>query len=171
IDGKMTAYINWPVIAAITPNIPFPTMGVALAAQPWSGAYSIGKNAWVMAHTTQFTAPGWRYLDPATGYLGGNRANGSFVTLRSPNTADYSVVIEPMDATAAQTFTATVTGALSTGTVHVWSSRVGSNSPADFLVHSADVTPSGGTFTVTLQPGFVYTLTTTANGGKGTATG
>ncbi len=31
IDGKMTAYINWPVIAAITPNIPFPTMGVAVA--------------------------------------------------------------------------------------------------------------------------------------------
>ena len=28
----MTAYINWPVIAAITPNIPWPTMGVAVAA-------------------------------------------------------------------------------------------------------------------------------------------
>ncbi len=38
-------------------------MGVAVAAQPWSGDYSIGKNAWVMAQTTQFTAPGWRYLD------------------------------------------------------------------------------------------------------------
>lgn len=171
IDGRMTGYLNWPVIAAITPNIPFPTMGVALAAQPWSGAYSIGKNAWVMAHTTQFTAPGWRYLDSATGYLGGSRANGSYVTMRSPGTADYSVVIETMDATAAQTFTATVTGGLSTGTVHVWSSRVGSSSSADFLVHSADVTPSGGTFTVTLQPGFVYTLTTTNSGGKGTATG
>jgi O-glycosyl hydrolase len=169
IDGRMTGYLNWPVIAAITPNIPFPTMGVALAAQPWSGAYSIGKNAWVMAHTTQFTAPGWRYLDSATGYLGGNRANGSYVTLRSPGTADYSVVIETMDATAAQTFTATVTGGLSTGTVHVWSSRVGSSSSADFLVHSAEVTPSGGTFSLTLQPGFVYTLTTTNGGGKGTA--
>jgi len=171
IDGKMTAYINWPVIAAITPNIPFPTMGVALAAQPWSGAYSIGKNAWVMAHTTQFTAPGWRYLDPASGYLGGNRANGSFVTLRDPGSANYSTVIETMDATASQTFTATVTGGLSTGTVHVWSTRIGSNNPADFFVHSADVTPSGGAFSVTLQPGFVYTLSTTTGQGKGTATG
>lgn len=170
IDGKMTAYINWPVIAAITPNIPFPTMGVALAAEPWSGAYSIGKNAWVMAHTTQFTAPGWRYLDSASGYLGGNRANGSYVTLRDPATANYSTVIETMDATAAQPFTATVTGGLSTGTVHVWSTRVGSSSASDFFVHSADVTPSGGTFTVTLQPGFVYTLSTTTGQGKGTAT-
>ena len=169
IDGKMTAYINWPVIAAITPNIPFPTMGVALAAQPWSGNYSIGKNAWVMAQTTQFTAPGWRYLDPATGYLGGNRANGSYVTMRSPSTGDYSTVIETMDATAAQTFTAAVTGGLSTSTVHVWATKVTSNSTGDFFVHTADVTPSGGSFTVTLQPGYVYTLSTTTGQGKGTA--
>lgn len=170
LDGKMTAYINWPVIAAITPNIPFPTMGVATATQPWSGAYAIGKNAWVVAHTTQFTAPGWRYLDSASGFLGGNRANGSFVTLRSPTTGTYSTVIETMDATAAQTFTATVTGGLSTGTVHVWSSTLSSTNPASQFVHSADVTPSNGTFTVTLQPGTLTTLTTGTGQGKGTAT-
>ncbi|WP_051366398.1 ricin-type beta-trefoil lectin domain protein [Hamadaea tsunoensis] len=170
IDGKMTAYINWPVIAAITPNIPFPTMGVAVAAQPWSGNYSVGKNAWVMAQTTQFTAPGWRYLDSASGYLGGNRANGSYVTLRSPSTSDYSTVIETMDATASQTFTATVTGGLSTGTVHVWSTRVGATSSSEYLVHASDVTPSGGSYTVTLQPGYVYTISTTTGQGKGTAT-
>ena len=171
LDGKMTAYINWPVIAAITPNIPFPTMGVALAAQPWSGAYSVGKNAWVMAHTTQFTAPGWRYLDSASGFLGGNRANGSYVTLRSPSTGTYSVVIETMDATAAQPFTASITGGLSTSVVHVWSTAPGSNNPADQFVRGADVTPSGGTFTVNLQPGTLYTLTTGTGQGKGTATG
>ena len=171
LDGKMTAYINWPVIAAITPNIPFPTMGVALAAQPWSGAYSVGQNAWVMAHTTQFTAPGWRYLDGASGFLGGNRANGSYVTLRSPTTGAYSTIIETMDATAAQTFTATVSGGLSTGAVHVWSTVTGSANAADYFVHAADVTPVGGSFTVTLQPRTLYTLTTTTVPGKGTATG
>ncbi|WP_433206746.1 ricin-type beta-trefoil lectin domain protein [Dactylosporangium sp. CS-047395] len=170
IDGKMTAYLNWPVIAAITPNIPFPTMGVALAAQPWSGNYSIGKNTWVMAHTTQFTAPGWRYLDSASGYLGGNRANGSYVTMRDPNSGNYSVVIETLDATAAQPFTATVTGGLSTGSVHVWSSLLSSANQADYFAHTSDVTPSGGTYTVTLQPGRVYTLSTTTGQGKGTAT-
>jgi hypothetical protein len=169
LDGKMTAYINWPVIAAITPNIPFPTMGVALAAQPWSGNYSVGRNAWVMAHTTQFTAPGWRYLDSSSGYLGGNRANGSYVTLRDPNTGNYSVVIETLDATAAQTFTATVTGGLSTGAVHVWSSLVSSNNAADLFARLSDVTPSNGSYTVTLQPGRLYTLSTTTGQGKGTA--
>jgi hypothetical protein len=79
-------------------------------------------------------------------------------------------VIETMDATAAQTFTATVTGGLSTGAVHVWSTAVNSTNPASFFVHSADVTPSNGTFTVTLQPGTIYTLTTGTGQGKGTAT-
>ncbi|OLB75089.1 MAG: galactosylceramidase [Actinobacteria bacterium 13_2_20CM_2_71_6] len=168
LDGRMTAYINWPVIAAITPNIPFPTMGVALAAQPWSGAYSIGKNAWVMAHTTQFTAPGWRYLDSASGYLGGNRANGSYVTLRAPGNGNWSTIIETMDATAAQTFTASVTGGLSTGQVHVWSTKVTSNNASDYFVHATDL--PGGSFSLTLQPGYVYSISTTTGAGKGTAT-
>jgi hypothetical protein len=171
IDGKATAYINWPLIAAVSPNLPFPTMGVAAAPQPWSGHYEIGKNSWVMAHTTQFTAPGWHYLDAASGYLGGSRNNGSYVTLKSTNNSDYSTVVETMDATANQTFTATVTGGLSRGPVHVWATDVNSSNPSSYLVHSTDVTPnSSGTFSVTLQPGYIYTLTTTDNGGKGTAT-
>jgi O-glycosyl hydrolase len=168
LDGKMTAYVNWPVIAAITPNLPFPTMGVALAAQPWSGSYSVGENAWVMAHTTQFTAPGWRYLDTASGYLGGNRANGSYVSLRAPGNGTWSTVVETMDATTAQTFTASVTGGLSTGPVHVWSTNVRSGRASDAFVHASDL-PGGG-FTLTLQPGFVYSLTTTVGQGRGTAT-
>jgi O-glycosyl hydrolase len=171
IDGRMTAYINWPLVAAITPNLPFPTMGLATAQQPWSGSYSIGKNAWVIAQTTQFTSPGWQYIDSASGYLGGSRGSGSYVTLKSTNNRDYSTVIETMDATAAQTITFTVTGGLSTGAVHVWTSNVGSSSPADFLVHASDVTPANGAFTLTLQPGFVYTITTTTGQGRSTVTG
>ncbi len=171
IDGKMTAYINWPIVAAITPNLPYPTMGMALASQPWSGYYSIGKNAWVAAQTTQFTAPGWHYLDSSSGYLGGNRNNGSYVTLKSTNNSDYSTVIETMDASGPQTLNFNVTGGLSTGTVHVWSTNVNSSNSADYLVHATDLTPSGGNYSLTVQPGYVYTLTTTTGQDKGTATG
>jgi glycosyl hydrolase family 59/ricin-type beta-trefoil lectin protein/glycosyl hydrolase family 59 (putative galactocerebrosidase) len=170
LDGKMTAYINWPIVAAITPNIPWATMGVAVASQPWSGSYSVGKNAWVMAHTTQFTAPGWQYLDSSSGYLGGNRANGSYVSLKAPGGTDYSTIIETMDATAAQAVTFTVTGGLSPGTVHVWATNVRSNNQADYFVHSADLTPSGGSYSLTVQPGYVYSVTTTTGQGRGTAT-
>lgn len=170
IEGKMTAYINWPVIAAITPNLPFATMGVAVAPQPWSGYYAIGKNAWVMAQTTQFTAPGWRYLDASSGYIGGNRNNGSYVSLKSPATSDYSTIIETMDATAAQTLNVTVNGGLSTGQVHVWATNLNSGNASDHFVHTADITPSNGAFSLTVQPGYVYSITTTTGQGKGSAT-
>lgn len=170
IDGKMTGYLNWPVIAAITPNIPWGTTGVATAAQPWSGYYAIGKSTWVMAQTTQFTASGWKYLDNATGYLGGDRNNGSYVSLKSPNNSDYSTVVETMDAKSTQTLTFNVAGGLSTGTVHVWTTNVRSNNSADYFVRGKDITPSGGTFSVTVAPGTVTSITTTTGQGKGTAT-
>ncbi|MEV6825255.1 ricin-type beta-trefoil lectin domain protein [Amycolatopsis sp. NPDC051102] len=171
IDGKMTAYLNWPIVAAITPNLPWPTMGVALAAQPWSGHYSIGKNAWVMAQTSQFTAPGWKYLDSSSGYLGGNRNNGSYVSLKSPDNTDYSTVIETIDAGGPQALNFTATGGLSTGAVHVWATNVNSGNSADYFVHTTDLTPAGGSYSLTVQPGYVYTLTTTTGQGKGTAAG
>ncbi|MFD8496718.1 ricin-type beta-trefoil lectin domain protein [Amycolatopsis sp. NPDC059657] len=171
LDGKMTAYFNWPVVAALTPNLPWPTMGLALAAQPWSGHYTIGKNAWVTAQTTQFTAPGWQYLDSSSGYLGGNRNNGSYVSLKSTNRSDYSTIIETVDATAAQTLNFSVTGGLSAGTVHVWSTNLNSANPADHFVRASDITPTAGGYSLTVQPGRVYTVTTTTGQGKGTAAG
>jgi hypothetical protein len=169
LDGKMTATINWPIAAAIYPNLPFNTDGLIWSTQPWSGYYAVGKQLWVTAQTTQFTAPGWTYIDSASGYLGGSRSNGSYVTLKSPNGSDWSSIIETMDASAAQTVTYTVTGGLSTGTVHVWSTNVSSSSASSWFVHSTDITPSNGSFSLTVQPGFVYSLTTTTGQGKGTA--
>ncbi|MEW1914872.1 ricin-type beta-trefoil lectin domain protein [Kitasatospora sp. NPDC085895] len=170
LDGKMTGFFNWPVIAALYPNLFFSTDGMSIANQPWSGNYSIGKTTWVTAHTTQFTRPGWHYIDSAGGYLGGNRANGSYVTLKSTNNSDYSTVIETMDATAAQSATFTITGGLSTGPVHVWATNLNSGSSTDWFVRQQDVTPSGGAYSLTLQPGYLYTVTTTTGQGKGTAT-
>ncbi|MEV5712730.1 ricin-type beta-trefoil lectin domain protein [Amycolatopsis mediterranei] len=170
LDGKMTAYLNWDLIAAVTPNIPWPTVGLILANQPWSGFYSVGKDSWALAHTTQFTAPGWKYLDSSSGYLGGNRNNGSYVSLKSPNNTDYSTIIETMDATSAQTLNLNVTGGLSSGQVHVWATNLNSNNAGDHFVHSTDITPSGGAYSLTVQPGYLYSITTTTGQGKGTAT-
>src|SRR6266513_4738972 len=89
LDGKMTAYLNWPLVAAITPNLPFATVGLAVAPSPWSGAYRLGKETWAIAQVSQFTQPGWRFVDSASGYLGGDRVNGSYVSLKAPNGRDY----------------------------------------------------------------------------------
>jgi hypothetical protein len=168
LDASMTAYINWPLIAAIYPTLPFNTVGLMSASQPWSGAYTVGESLWATAQVTQFTAPGWTFINSASGYLGGNRANGSYVSLKSPNGRDYSTILETTTATAAQTVNLTVAGGLSTGAVHVWSTNL--NSPSSSFVHSQDINPTNGSYSLTLQPGFIYSVTTTTGQGKGTAT-
>src|SRR4051794_31029060 len=171
IDAKMTGYMNWDLVASTTPNNLWGTVGLVLANQPWSGYYSVGKDVWALAHTTQFTSVGWKYLDASTGYIAGNRNNGSYVTMKSPNNSDYSTIIETMDAGGSQQLDFTVSGGLSTGQVHVWATNLNSNNSGDFFVHQSDITPSGGRYSVTVQPGYLYTITTTTGQGKGTATG
>jgi len=171
IDAKMTAYINWPMIASLPPGLPFPTTGLMVAPQPWSGQYSDGKSLWVQAHWNQFAQPGWQFVDSASGYLSGNRNIGSYVTLKSPGTTNYSTIIETTHATATESFTATVTGGLPTGSLRVWSSNLNSDNPADWFVRQSDVTPVNGTWSLTLQPGRIYSISTTTGQGKGTASG
>ncbi len=168
-DASLTAYINWPLVAAIYPNLGYDTTGLMVANSPWSGAYEVGAETWATAQVTQFTSPGWQFLNDGSGYLGGAESNGSYVTLKSPNGKDYSTILETTTATAAQTATFTVSGGLSAGAVHVWSTNLDSQNPADYFVHSQDITPTNGTYSLTLQPGYIYTVSTTTGQGKGTA--
>jgi hypothetical protein len=172
IDAQMTALLNWPLIASMTSNLPYPTDGMMVADSPWSGNYSVGENAWVTAQVTQFTQPGWQFLNTGSGYLGGNRNNGSYISLASPAKTDYSTIVETTTATAAQTATFTVPKALAGKTVHVWATNLGSTSSANYFVHLGNVTPSSsGTFNYTLQPDYVYTFSTVNSAGHGNATG
>jgi hypothetical protein len=170
VAGQMTADINWSLISAWYPTLPFAGDGLMLAEQPWSGNYYVAKSIWAMAHTAQFTQPGWKYLNSGCGYLGGNSANGTYVTLKSTNGKDYSTIIETIGAGGAQTANFTVTGGLSTGVVHVWASNFNTTSGSAHFLHQQDITPSGGKFSLTIQAGYVYSLTTTTGQGKGTAT-
>lgn len=88
LDGKYTAIVHWPLLAAIYPNLPFADVGLVSAQQPWSGSYTVGRTAWTLAQYTQFIQPGWTFIDSGSGYLGGDRANGSYVSLKSPSGGD-----------------------------------------------------------------------------------
>jgi hypothetical protein len=169
VDADLTAYINWPVVAAVYPNLPYSTDGLILANQPWSGAYSVGESLWATAQVTQFTAPGWQFLNSGSGYLGGSESNGSYVSLKSTDGTDYSTIIETTTATAAQTVNVSVSGGLSTGTVHVWSTNLSAPTAANTFAQQASITPVNGSYSLTVQPGYIYTLTTTTGQGKGTA--
>jgi Glycosyl hydrolase family 59/Ricin-type beta-trefoil lectin domain len=169
VDADLTAYINWPLVAAIYPNEPYRTDGLIQADQPWSGAYSIGESLWATAQVTQFTAPGWQFLNSGSGYLDGSESDGSYVSLKSTDGTDYSTIIETTTASSAQTVNVNVSGGLSTATVKVWATDVDSPGSGPQFAQQASISPSDGSYSLTVQPGYVYTLTTTSGQGKGTA--
>ncbi|WP_189317599.1 galactosylceramidase [Streptomyces brasiliensis] len=176
IDSRMTAYINWPAAYAWYPTVQFQDSGLLKANEPWSGYYDLGPTLWVLAQTAQFTRPGWRYIDSATGHLDGG---GTYVTRQSPSAGDtarsttagrdYTTVFETTAATEPQTVHVTVGGGLSTDTLHLWSTQPDSADPSTWFAQGDDVQPAeDGSYTITLQPDRVYTLTT-MQGGKGAA--
>ncbi len=167
IGAHLTAYINWPLIAAVYPNLPYRTAGLMMANQPWSGAYRIGKDLWATAQVTQFTQPGWRFLNSGSGYLGGSESNGSYVSLKSPDGSRYSTIIETTTARTAQTVKVKVSGGLPGGTVHVWATDLNSPLPSNYFVERPPITPSRGSYSLTVRPGYIYTLTTTTGQRKG----
>ncbi|MEU6609083.1 galactosylceramidase [Streptomyces shenzhenensis] len=159
VDSRITAFINWPAAYAWYPTVQMQGSGLLRANEPWSGHYELGPTLWTIAQTAQFTRPGWRYVDSASGYLDGG---GTYVTLRSPGPRPaYTTVFETTGATDPQTVRVTPTGGLPRGALHRWSTTLESTDPADWFVRGAEVGPDAtGGHRVTLEPGTVTTLTT-----------
>lgn len=161
IEDRITATEIWSPITSYYDNLPAPRSGLMTANTPWSGHYDVDPMIWVTAHTTQFAQPGWHYIDSACGFLKGR---GSYVTLKSPDGGDYSVIIETVQAAAPQRVGFHVSGGLSTGAVHVWETNADKT-----FEHVSDVTPSNGAFSLTLDPDSIYSLTTTTGQHRGDA--
>jgi hypothetical protein len=181
IDARVTGILAWPAIESMPAAVlKHENRGLLTADQPWSGSYDVNAMTWAIAHITQFASlpsagnpGGWRYVNSASGYLQGNRADGSYVTLLSSTRNQWSEIIETTGGvTRAQRASFTVAGgnALAGKTVHVWSSDFGSGAgPSQWFVRGPDIVPVNGKFALTIKPGYVYSLTTTSGQGKGTA--
>lgn len=165
--GRMTSTLLWNLVTSYYDNLLLAGAGAMTANTPWSGHYEVNSGIWVTAHTTQFVEPGWQYLDGACGLFRNqaNQVTGSYVALKAPDSADYSIIAETTQATEPTTVTFTVTGGLSTGTVHVWRTNA-----TEFFSHESDLTPDGNSsFTITLDPQSIYSITTTTGQNKGQA--
>ena len=162
ITGKMTATEIWSPITSYYDILAAADSGLMRANTPWSGNYLVAPAIWAAAHTTQFAAPGWTYLEGGASAL--LPAGGSVVTLKSTNNLDYSIVVETSDATVAQTVTFRLTNGLSTATLNVWQTTQSSQ-----FINVGTVTPVSGNFSYTFQPAAIYTLTTTTGQAKGGA--
>ncbi len=182
ILGRMTkTIVCTPITSLLQDLVPFNVdiwnnPGLMKANTPWSGHYEVPPAVWATAHTTQFAQPGWRYLDGACGFLA---KAGSYVTLTSPDGGDYSVIIETMDNlpydqacqnTNSKDEDADVQPArvtfklknLSANPLRVWRSHRSAQ-----FEQLPDITPTNGSFTVTLAGNSIYTLTTTTGQRKG----
>jgi Glycosyl hydrolase family 59 len=159
--GGFTKTEIWSPITSYYDILAAPNSGLMYANTPWSGHYNVQGAMWATAHTTQFAQPGWQYLDTASGLL---PAQGSYVSLKAPDSKAWTVVAETIDAKQPQPITLKLKGNLPATAVHVWET----NGQRTFA-HVADVTPKNGQMTYTLDPDSLYTFSTTTGQGKGSA--
>ena len=99
IDANHVATWMWTPIYSWYDWISFRGKGLIAANQPWSGYYNASGNTpiWALAHTSQFTKPGWNFLGDSfncsyrgspCGSIGDNSTSGSYVTYISEDQQD-----------------------------------------------------------------------------------
>ena len=159
VDGRITSTSIWNLVTSYYDALELPNAGLMRANTPWSGHYDVMSPVWVVAHTTQFAEPGWRYIDAASARLPGG---GSHVALHSG--AQWSVIVETIAATRPQRLTFHLAGGLASTPVHVWRSDA-----KRWFEHIADLRPTQGHFALAAAPGSVYTLTSTTGQHHGMA--
>jgi galactosylceramidase len=160
IISGVTKIVNWYLVGSVYPTESYPeTPAAMIANSPWSGFYRTREVLWGYAHYGQFTKVGWQYLNGGCGKLVGG---GTYVTLKSP-TKDYSVIFETKDAKTTQTVRFNIKGALSAGKLCVWRSN-----EKEQFVRLPDITPKNNSYTITLDPESIYSISTTSGQQKGT---
>lgn len=166
ISMKITKTVFWYLFAAFYNIEPYYDYSIGTASQPWSGHYTVNSSIWAYAHYNQFVKLGWQYCDDGCRNLGATAGDGTCVVLRSPDKSDFSIIMETKGSTANKTVTFTISGGLpTTKTLCVWKT----NSTAQFI-RQADITPSNGSFTMTIEPNSIYSVSTTTGQQKGSFT-
>jgi len=164
-------------------DLPYNGCGLMIAENPWSGHYDVSSPMWITAHTTQFTKPGWIYLQHGNG-TGLLPSGGSYVTLVPPNNSegDFSIIVETMSHdnsvcirpnlppynVSPQTVTFTLEGGLATTKVlYVWYTHLNQNQSNIYFENIMQITPENGQFTLNLDVDSVFTISTLTGQQKG----
>lgn len=143
-----------------------PESGFITAHEPWSGHFRVTPMTWAVAHHTQFAKEGWYFLDH--GACGNLTGGGNYTTLKAPDSDDFSIIISTYMAKEPQTITFDTTG-LSTKAKHVWATY-GNTDDTWFKEIDDNLAPDASSFTITLEPDAMYSITTTTGQCKGTDT-
>ncbi|XP_077675355.1 galactocerebrosidase isoform X2 [Eretmochelys imbricata] len=171
--------IAWNLVASYYEDLPFGRNGLMTAQEPWSGYYAVEAPIWITAHTTQFTYPGWHYLQ-VDGHLEGG---GSYVAL-TDGLGNLTIIVETMTylhsqcirpplfpfIVSPQKATFYLKGSFhEVKTLKMWYTKLGFKSANSTLFHPLPpVKVLEGMFSLNLDVDEVYTLTTLMTGWKGT---
>ena len=116
----------------------------------------------MVAHTTQFVQPGWRFAD-RDGCKIMEDQTGSVVSYVSPSGKDLSIVIETAQSNSTNTVRLQLSGAFAQlKQLHMWKSERGSVFIEQALLALAD-----GAAVLTIPPGVAVSLTSTTGQKKG----
>lgn len=166
--GGITKVINWSLIGAYHDFLVVPGSGLMLANEPWSGHYKVQPSIWALAHLNQFAQPGWKYLNTGCKWWaseGSYQEGLSMITLKSPDSADYSMIIETMDAKEPQTLQIKLSDELSAKDLTVFRSIFNQSE----FIRGENIPVKDRSFSITVQPNAIYSLTTTRHQQKGNA--
>ena len=160
ISVGATKVVNWYLVGSTYGIEPYADQPPAMIARsPWSGHYALKPIMWAYAHYGQFTRVGWRYLPGACQRLAGG---GTVVAMRS-DAGDYSLIAETAGAAGPQQVTVRLAPGLSDRPLCLWRTTRASQ-----FARLADVVPADRSFSVTLEPDAMYSLSTTTGQQKGT---
>uniref|UniRef100_A0A9J7X9Y5 Galactocerebrosidase n=1 Tax=Cyprinus carpio carpio TaxID=630221 RepID=A0A9J7X9Y5_CYPCA len=159
VNGRMTSTISWNLIASYYKNLSFGGDGLMTADEPWSGHYVVESPIWMTAHTTQFTQPGWFYLQT----VGNLTHGGSYVAL-TDRKGNLTIVIQTMVGVLKPHFSSKA----HLTDLQVWYSKLDFKTKNDTLFQrSSPIKVYNGSFTLKLDVDEVYTITTVNTGQKG----
>lgn len=167
-QAKITGYLEWPLIDAISPGLPFEKRGLITADQPWSGYYKVNLMTWAIAQTAQFTAPGWSYINVANNKIGNS---GAYTAYESPSHKSWTLVVENTGAyngqnVSKQTIHVKLAN-LPDSVIRVWETNLWVHNPNQWFNRMSDIHPLNGKFSYTIKPGMEVSFTNTNGQSKG----
>ena len=165
ITANQTATLLWTPVYSWYEHLLYAGKGLLVANTPWSGFYAPVDALWMVAHTTQFAQPGWRFADNEGCRLLED-GQGSVVTYYSPDNTDVSVVIETAQSVETNSLVLKVVLDRHIHSLHMWRTE-----PAKGTIFERQedlVLAKDGLVRLEIPPGIVLTLTTTTGQSKGT---
>lgn len=168
LDARLTCAIRWLATSSHYDNMPWPSAGIIKANEPWSGYYKTGAIVWGIAHLTQFIQPGWKMIETDETFILHPKTNervGRFAAYRNPETNDYSVIIRTKDSLPTNSKIRLWVNNLPAKELHVWESDF-NRDESHWFVKRGTILASDQVFELEVQPGRVYTVSTTSGQNK-----